>query len=362
MVGDRRRAARLAALGQPQRLQPDRHALAGCGGARGLAGPVAARVRRRADAAARLSRARRRNGNRHRARRAVLGPPAFWTECSRPSRWCSPPSPWSRSSRSSPACSATASGPRSRSWPSSASCPVSYSPAPACAAHRPPAATCCACWGPTRATELRRLALPSAIPGMAVAFRLASPQAVLAAMVAEFLMGTDGLGSQLPRRARRVRHGSGAGPQWRRDRGLHRRFRRRGRDRAPGARARHLTTGIRGPGQITSAHRSRETRMHRRSALAPHRRRRRSPVRRARADAAHEGPRFGTDWLAEAEHGGFYQAVATGAYRKHGLDVTIRMGGPQSNPVQAHRDRGGGFPDGRRAASARSTWCSRTSR
>ncbi len=43
---------------------------------------------------------------------------------------------------------------------------------------------------------------------------------------------------------------------------------------------------------------------------------------------------FGTDWLAEAEHGGFYQAVATGLYKKHGLDVTIRMGGPQANPVQ----------------------------
>ena len=43
---------------------------------------------------------------------------------------------------------------------------------------------------------------------------------------------------------------------------------------------------------------------------------------------------FGTDWLAEAEHGGFYQAVATGLYRKHGLDVTIRMGGPQNNPPQ----------------------------
>ena len=43
---------------------------------------------------------------------------------------------------------------------------------------------------------------------------------------------------------------------------------------------------------------------------------------------------FGTDWLAEAEHGGFYQAVAAGLYRKHGLDVTIRMGGPQNNPPQ----------------------------
>lgn len=43
---------------------------------------------------------------------------------------------------------------------------------------------------------------------------------------------------------------------------------------------------------------------------------------------------FGTDWLAEAEHGGFYQAVATGLYKKHGLDVSIRMGGPGVNPVQ----------------------------
>ncbi len=43
---------------------------------------------------------------------------------------------------------------------------------------------------------------------------------------------------------------------------------------------------------------------------------------------------FGTDWLAEAEHGGFYQAQALGLYKKHGLDVTIRMGGPQTNPPQ----------------------------
>jgi NitT/TauT family transport system substrate-binding protein len=43
---------------------------------------------------------------------------------------------------------------------------------------------------------------------------------------------------------------------------------------------------------------------------------------------------FGTDWLAEAEHGGFYQALAKGFYKAHGLDVTIRMGGPQANPPQ----------------------------
>ncbi len=44
---------------------------------------------------------------------------------------------------------------------------------------------------------------------------------------------------------------------------------------------------------------------------------------------------FGTDWMAEAEHGGFYQALAMGFYKKHGLDVTIKMGGPQANPPQA---------------------------
>jgi NitT/TauT family transport system substrate-binding protein len=40
---------------------------------------------------------------------------------------------------------------------------------------------------------------------------------------------------------------------------------------------------------------------------------------------------FGTNWVAEAEHGGFYQAVAGGTYRKYGLDVTIVAGGPQVN-------------------------------
>jgi NitT/TauT family transport system substrate-binding protein len=40
---------------------------------------------------------------------------------------------------------------------------------------------------------------------------------------------------------------------------------------------------------------------------------------------------FGTGWVAEAEHGGFYQAVADGTYRKHGLDVDIVQGGPQVN-------------------------------
>jgi NitT/TauT family transport system substrate-binding protein len=39
---------------------------------------------------------------------------------------------------------------------------------------------------------------------------------------------------------------------------------------------------------------------------------------------------FGTNWLAQAEHGGFYQAVADGTYEKYGLKVTIRQGGPQA--------------------------------
>jgi NitT/TauT family transport system substrate-binding protein len=40
---------------------------------------------------------------------------------------------------------------------------------------------------------------------------------------------------------------------------------------------------------------------------------------------------FGTNWVAEAEHGGFYQALADGTYRKYGLDVTILPGGPNVN-------------------------------
>src|ERR1043166_7295876 len=36
---------------------------------------------------------------------------------------------------------------------------------------------------------------------------------------------------------------------------------------------------------------------------------------------------FGTNWVAEAEHGGYYQAAADGTYKKYGLDVTIVPGG-----------------------------------
>ncbi len=43
---------------------------------------------------------------------------------------------------------------------------------------------------------------------------------------------------------------------------------------------------------------------------------------------------FTTNWFAQSEHGGFYQALATGLYKKKGLDVRIRMGGPQVNVMQ----------------------------
>lgn len=52
------------------------------------------------------------------------------------------------------------------------------------------------------------------------------------------------------------------------------------------------------------------------------------------AARANDAITFGTDWLAEAEYGGYYQALATGIYAKHGLDVTIRSGGPQVNQMQ----------------------------
>ena len=49
---------------------------------------------------------------------------------------------------------------------------------------------------------------------------------------------------------------------------------------------------------------------------------------------AQEKLTYMTNWYAQAEHGGFYQAVATGIYKKYGLDVTIKMGGPQINILQ----------------------------
>ena len=56
------------------------------------------------------------------------------------------------------------------------------------------------------------------------------------------------------------------------------------------------------------------------------------------AVAAHAQPLpklvFYTNWFAEAEHGGFYQAIARGIYRQHGIDVELKMGGPQVNGLQ----------------------------
>ena len=50
--------------------------------------------------------------------------------------------------------------------------------------------------------------------------------------------------------------------------------------------------------------------------------------------ASGESVTFGTDWKAEAEHGGYYQAIATGIYKRYGLEVTLRPGGPQVNHAQ----------------------------
>jgi len=51
----------------------------------------------------------------------------------------------------------------------------------------------------------------------------------------------------------------------------------------------------------------------------------------ARAQGTLDKVSFGTNWVAEAEHGGFFQAVADGTYKKYGLDVTIVPGGPNVN-------------------------------
>src|SRR3979411_1384206 len=51
----------------------------------------------------------------------------------------------------------------------------------------------------------------------------------------------------------------------------------------------------------------------------------------AGAQTAPDKVSFGTNWVAEAEHGGFFQAVADGTYKSYGLDVTIVPGGPNDN-------------------------------
>jgi NitT/TauT family transport system substrate-binding protein len=54
-------------------------------------------------------------------------------------------------------------------------------------------------------------------------------------------------------------------------------------------------------------------------------------VSAGRAQTTLDKVSFGTNWVAEAEHGGFFQAVADGTYEKYGLDVTIVPGGPNEN-------------------------------
>ncbi|MDF2114230.1 ABC transporter substrate-binding protein [Roseiarcaceae bacterium H3SJ34-1] len=59
-----------------------------------------------------------------------------------------------------------------------------------------------------------------------------------------------------------------------------------------------------------------------------------APILRARPARAATKLRFLMNWFAEAEHGGFYQAKATGLYKKAGFDVELMQGGPQLNAVQ----------------------------
>ncbi len=54
----------------------------------------------------------------------------------------------------------------------------------------------------------------------------------------------------------------------------------------------------------------------------------------ARAQPRLDRISFVTNWRAQAEHGGFYQAQAAGLYRQAGLEVELRAGGPQINPAQ----------------------------
>jgi len=58
------------------------------------------------------------------------------------------------------------------------------------------------------------------------------------------------------------------------------------------------------------------------------------PLARAARTQTLDKLSFQTDWRAEAEHGGFYQAVAAGLYRKAGIDCDLRQGGPNLNISQ----------------------------
>ncbi len=59
-----------------------------------------------------------------------------------------------------------------------------------------------------------------------------------------------------------------------------------------------------------------------------------SPAEKAEKPATGTVIRFATDWRAQAEHGGFYQALASGEYARRGLDVRIVQGGPGVNVPQ----------------------------
>src|SRR5579875_1587953 len=76
--------------------------------------------------------------------------------------------------------------------------------------------------------------------------------------------------------------------------------------------------------------------------------------------AAAQTVTFGTDWRAEAEHGGYYQALATGIYKKYGLDVKLEQGGPQVNHSELLA--AGSISTSPRIPSSRSISSSRTSR
>lgn len=59
-----------------------------------------------------------------------------------------------------------------------------------------------------------------------------------------------------------------------------------------------------------------------------------SPAKKEDAAAGQTPIKLATDWRAQAELGGYYQALATGEYKKRGLDVTLIQGGPAVNVPQ----------------------------
>ena len=58
------------------------------------------------------------------------------------------------------------------------------------------------------------------------------------------------------------------------------------------------------------------------------------PLRRSARAQTFDKVSFYTDWRAQAEHGGYYQAIAAGLYRKAGIDCDLRQGGPSLNISQ----------------------------